>query len=460
MIVSPAWLCFVLYSLRNMQEQLYSYIIDYVHAQIIRALHPSLYPTLMNPMAVYLTQCLTALSSLIKCIPKSDRGAYVVYLHKAIEILLETLQKSQENLFLFAAIRKKVVAVLHHMIVYLEDSKSIELLVLVLPRLVESIGKDTNMSCTPSVEADIEGIEEVVQLINKVIIEYKEKSQGLVQQCYVAILSRLIGNAHANQAGYIQCVEADAQHAVSRCGHEPPNTDNERARVWKTVSLLVMHVSQYNIDAILYRSGDLDGSSNNGHSSAEYSYVRVLEWCLSLIKGFTPVFNKKISKPASLPLRRTICLIISNLIEKWLGPQRNCPPQVMLVFEKYLYDEFLPFMMQSCSERKTSTINAIDEHVLLNVRDGATQGLLTEIATVLYTLSVYPRNNSWSGGVSVVYSSVESILGEYLVNLLSGPGLMWQEAHIVQLRDMMYACYTSNTPLGTFRDNFRVFIRS
>lgn len=129
-----------------------------------------------------------------------------------------------------------------------------------------------------------------------------------------------------------------------------------------------------------------------------------------------------------LILRKTALLIFSGLAVAWMTPSEGLSPQLTTALSALLYDRALPMALSMCSDGRT-----------LNVHDAGTQGVVSEVACLLWTLHALRPADT---------------LGHLQTSLL--PTLGWPPACSTALLEMLAA----GTPQGTFKENFKRFLRS
>lgn len=151
------------------------------------------------------------------------------------------------------------------------------------------------------------------------------------------------------------------------------------------------------------------------------NYEEIMNYILSGIKGGIG----KISVSCSIPLRKIAASIVVGLVKNWSNPTNEVSQQLMASFNSYLYDLFLPSIMQSLT--------------VIDLNDGKTQEYTSEIGELLWNINLNRSRD----------------LNSYFQSLLTA--LNWNSNLIMNFNQIIHDA--TSHQCHNFRDLFKKFIR-
>ena len=350
-------------------------------------------------------------------------------------------------------------------------------------RMVVSIGSRSLLyisRCMGAIitSAESSDIEEITQLLNQLMLEFQieassmiESLMGLVTRKYQSLIvattmittlpisSSSSINGGDNSGGSISDEVGSPAAAVGSSAWSMQPGESERLLLQKLYLLFIQHVATQNC------SSALSADSNMQYLEGIFTTI------INSIKGMSIVGNNNISASpssspigsvttkvlnpqASLPLRKCSLCILVGLSKVWLvaansvndggsshqlqqQQQQENITRLQTAFREFVFNQALPSILLCCTDGKS-----------LNVKDAASQAILTETAALLWTVhSVLGRE----------------IVCSYFLSML--PSISWPPQIIQMFLEQLTATTTlssstsSNPPLGTYKETFRQFIR-
>lgn len=338
-----------------------------------------------------------------------------------------------------AIVRGKCVIFYHRMIMCM-GIKALEAISHCLPVLLAQCNINSNRilndsqnssesSCNSSSEG---GSEEILQLLNQAMLEFQQGALILVNSC--------IGPA-LNKCWALRAeLESDAVALGSQLGidngkeHiEAPHFEPERVALQKQSLVFLQHIASQHCDQALY------SEVNSQYLSAIFDD----ELLVGLQGG-----RGRISRNAGIPLRKAAVGTLTGLVKVWLStpvpsttvnnsdapkgtpvPNLTVPPHLSTALWAFIKEKALVVCLRACTDG-----------VSLDLKDAAAQALLVDIGALLWTLASP--------------SCQQDPLRAYFQEVL--PALGWPLDASNALQNMLI----TPGPLGTFKENFKKFIRS
>ncbi len=392
---------------------------------------------------------INAMSALIKNIPKLSRQQYQTALEEICRYICKTLLPFTISLNSSSSVpispstpsspsssstslRGKIIVFLHHMITLLDES-SISFLGESLLVLIRS--------------SEMQDMEAVIQLLNQFLSEY----EGKCVECMMVLFPEVLQKYQKFMVLVDASGVAGANAVPGAHFQEAPHIETERVILIKQLLQFVHHLVLYHNTVVFYQN------------QPSINYVPdVLEILFRSLKGLSPL-GKKINYSTSLGLRRTSLVIMSNLMSKWLFPGNIAPHDagalapIQELFNKFLREQYIPMMFVLLGQPNQQELLASFRHFSqivpdyndwkLNNSDAATQGVITEIAGVLFSVV---RKNPVFGTPNAAMDD----FSDFLKNLLTS--MNWSPAYISQMCEQLYS---PSIPLGTFKDSMKQFAR-
>jgi hypothetical protein len=348
-----------------------------------------------------------------------------------------------------AVVRGKCVIFYHRMIMCM-GSKSLEAISHCLPvllaqcdinsnRILNDSQNSSESSCNSSSEG---GSEEILQLLNQAMLEFQQGAMNLVNSCIGPALNKcwalraeLENDALAvvSQSGIDNNLGARSQ--VKGKEHlEAPHFELERVALQKQSLVFLQHIASQQCDQALY-------------SEVNSQYLTAIfddELLVGLQGG-----RGRISRGAGIPLRKAAVGTLTGLVKAWLSTPVSStavttsdtfraisvpsslpvPPYLSTALWSFLKEKALIVCLRACTDGLS-----------LDLKDAAAQALLVDIGGLLWTLASP--------------SCKQDPLRAYFQEVL--PALGWPVDASNALQNMLI----TPGPLGTFKENFKKFIRS
>ena len=329
-----------------------------------------------------------------------------------------------------AAVRGKCV-IFHHRMIMCAGLRSLEALSHSVPLLLsycDSRAVDTSKE-GGGVNLTEGNSDEVLQLLNQAMLEFQGAALITVDACLTPALKKCWSlSAELEKNAYVPLphVLCDGQHpsAVNRTGSsdalkvevEAPHFQAERILLQKQSLVFLQHISTQQCDQALY----------SDRNSSLLSAIFDDEILVGLQGG-----RGRISAAGGIPLRKAATGTLTGLVKAWLSnpSPHPIPSTLSAALWSFMKEKALPTILRSCTDG-----------VSLDLRDAAAQAYLVDVGTFLWTLSSP--------------TCQEEQLRIYLTEAL--PALGWSQNAASVLLNMLAA----QTPLGTFKENFKKFIRS
>ena len=326
-------------------------------------------------------------------------------------------------------IRGKCIIFYHRMITCM-GVKSLEPLGRsVFPLLAHCDGKRTDSKDDAVMCYSSEGsCEEVLQLLNQAMIEFQWGAFLLVENCFSSALKKCWAlSADLESNAFVPSTGDNGQHVDEVFSNkdqvEAPHFEAERILLQKQSLVFLQHIATYQCDQALY----------SDRNSMFLTTVFQEELLVGLQGG-----RGRISCSGGIPLRKAATGALTGLVKAWLTPLDSgsvpkdyptVPPHLASALWSFLKEKALPTAFRACTDGTS-----------LDLRDASAQALLVDIGALLWTLSTP--------------SCMQEELRVYLDEAL--PALGWPPSATATLLAMLKAV----TPLGTFKENFKKFIRS
>jgi hypothetical protein len=319
-------------------------------------------------------------------------------------------------------VRGKCV-IFHHRMIMCMGLRSLEALSHSVPVLLAqcSISRESESS---------EGhCEEVVQLLNQAMLEFQDGALALVDACLGPALNKCWALlAELESDAYVAPVEAIVGAVKSNPNGKPhveaPHFEIERVTLQKLSLVFLQHIATQRCDKALY------SERNSQYLSAVFDN----EILVGLQGG-----RGRVSRAGGIPLRKASICILTGLVKAWLtcvtvvGDDSNTgatvPPHLSSAMWLFLREKALPTALRACTDGTS-----------LDFRDASAQALLVDLGGLLWTLTSP--------------TCQQDQLRVYFVEAL--PALGWPPAAASALQNMLL----TPGPLGTFKENFKKFIRS
>lgn len=280
--------------------------------------------------------------------------------------------------------------------------------------------------------------EEILQLLNQAMLEFQGGAFSLVDTCFSSALKKcwalsaeLESNAHVpSSPNNIQSAIAQSatgvnidEISISKTQVEAPHFEVERVLLQKQSLVFLQHVATQQCDQAFYSE----------RNSVFLTAVFEEEILVGLQGG-----RGRISKAGGIPLRKAATGALTGLVKAWLtvptsstasDGQSAVPLHLSSALWSFLKEKALPTALRACTDG-----------ISLDLKDAAAQALLVDIGALLWSLSA----------TSCKQGELRAYFDEAL------PALGWPPNATAALQAML----TPVSPLGTFKENFKKFIRS
>lgn len=349
-----------------------------------------------------------------------------------------------------AVVRGKCL-IFHHRMIMCMGIRSLEAISHSLPvllaqcninsnRIVNDSQNSSESSCNSSSEG---GSEEILQLLNQGMLEFQQGALILVNSC--------LGPAFEKCWALCAVLENDAVALVGQSGGdnslgasgqmkgkeqiEAPHFESERVALQKQSLVFLQHIATQHCDQALY------SELNSKYLSAIFDN----EILVGLQGG-----RGRISRGAGIPLRKAAVSTLTGLVKAWLWthalspltstnidpskgisapPSVPVPPHLSTALWAFIKEKAIVVCLRACTDGTS-----------LDLKDAAAQALLVDIGALLWTLASP--------------SCQQEPLRAYFQEAL--PALGWPLNASTALQNMLII----PGPLGTFKENFKKFIRS
>lgn len=321
--------------------------------------------------------------------------------------------------------------------------------------------------------ADATDADDVVQVLNQLMVEYGKDSLPVVDKLFLSVIDKYSAMSITLETSSTATVtsgpNATTEHVAA--GVVAPHLQSERLSLHRQYLLFLQHVACFNCAATLFNPAHL-------HRLEEILYSVVL---VGISGGsatsqsedtskINPSYLASTDSQDSAPVRKGALSIVNGLVSAWLLPAgtstpasnvsspggtfssgvavlANPPPaEVAQAFRSYLLEQALPRALYSVSAWCTQPPHR--QGPQLNVKDAAAQSVLVEMAMLLRDTHV---TLSYSAATQSTSNTADS--AAYFHGLLRSLG--WPD-HRTQL---FIQHLTAPTPLGTFKEAFKLFIR-
>ena len=325
-----------------------------------------------------------------------------------------------------AVVRGKCV-IFHHRMIMCMGLRSLEALGHSVPLLLSHCDgqraevKEGGGGASSSGEG---GSEEVLQLLNQAMLEFQAGALMLVDTCLSpalkkcwALSSELESNAYVAPSSDVEQNKGQGQADGKKGQVEAPHFEAERVSLQKQSLVFLQHIATQQCDQALYSE----------RNSLFLTAVFEEEILVGLQGG-----RGRISRAGGVPLRKAATGALTGLVKAWLSADASSvtvPPHLSAALWSFLKEKALPTALRACTDGTS-----------LDLRDAAAQALLVDIGALLWTLSAPTCKQ-------------EQLRGYFDEAL---PALGWPPNASLALQTML----ATPAPLGTFKENFKKFIRS
>jgi hypothetical protein len=407
-------------------------------------------PALVEAISAVVTRRVAALAGLTRGYSYKGHPAAVPVFENATAGVVAVTQR----LAFHRPLRAKILIYLHRMVGCL-GPRVLSLAHQVLPTLLA--------------QADAGDADDVVQVLNQLMVEYQSECLPLVQDLLGVVADKYTALSAAIEQ------TSTAQVPASAAGDgaiQAPHLHTERLNLHRQYLLFIQHVAMHGCSPALYSSAHLPRLENilfgvvlPAISGGAVSTDPSREHSSNAVK-VNPNHMGNTDTQDSVPVRKGALCILTALVNAWLLPPSapvspanaavlaNPPPaEVVAALRSYVLDQALPRALYSVSAWCTTNNNnnsrsintASGVRAQLNVKDAAAQSVLVELAALLRATHASLSQEASGNGSN--HSAA------YFMKTLSGLG--WPEHRTQQFLQHLAA----PTPLGTFRDAFKLFIR-
>lgn len=487
-----------------LKNELVSFTQQLSHFSLMATNHlnnPSSSPSI-DVIEAFLTQTVNNLSAIIKHINKDNVGSYISELESLCKLVCDIMPlvistSSSGSTVTFSntsalisgnapsnanGLRGRVIIFFHH-IIKIIGAQSLHVVSQSLLMLL--------VSSSSVVDMDV-----VIQLLIKIICEFKEKSFPFVRLVFGWVIAK-----------YQHLFKIFADSA------------SEFSDLLKQMSLFLQHIAQYNLESILFtlspfhytsqletivQSGIgvpgiqvnvtsisncvavLGTSSEAELDSISNSYlVLICEWLMLFVQHLTPL-NTPLPPNAVVNLKKQASAILNQLVAGSLlkgdpAPPESAvfitrPPERLLhearqYFRVFVYDRWIPVLALIVGNPRSSPPLSVNPFpsvapywtpaMKINHKDAMSQSILNELAQLIWLLHYSPPDASnpiapTPAIPNPVFKNPEFL--SYLQKVFSQTGLNPQQC-VDFIKDLQ-----PQTPLlvpsGTFKEGFKLYIRS
>lgn len=420
-------------------------------------------PHLQEQLCIEITQRINALCGLTKGYNYKTHENKIEYFENATKVIVLIVKQLCVK---HSSLRAKVLFFLHRMVhcmgkrIIIYDQE-------IIPILLQTHQTQDNSFYTTNTTATITDTNneiigtpnEIIQIVNQLMMEFGSDCEQTVD-----LLFSLIINKYRSLSVVLESTVTTTTNTTTSFNLEAPHIQAERLALLHQYLLFIQHIVCYQCLSVLY-------SQRNVHE-LDGMFAVILS---GLSGGFVTCNTQD-----SVPVRKTSLIILHNLILYWLLPRSylnnsttssssTCyydivvvPDQIKSAFRSYLYENAIPTAFHTISSNITTTvissnrssssseqINRKEDLRQINVNDVATQSILIELS-VLFRYSFqeleYSSNNNNNQNGYIYYENLCN-------NLLQWP--------IEVIKSLLVLVVQENaTPLGTFKETFKKFIRN
>lgn len=344
----------------------------------------------------------------------------------AFDVAAAAVVAAAHSLGRISAVRGKCV-IFHHRMVLCMGLKALDALGHSMPLLLSHCDSKQLDSVKENSSAVIsEGSsEEVLQLLNQAMLEFQNGALNLVDACLNPALKKCwLLSAELESISYVPTSQQPAGATTNnpdggtKVNIEAPHFQAERISLQKQSLVFLQHVATQQCDQALY----------SDRNSQLLPTIFDNEILIGLQGG-----RGRISKQGGIALRKAATCTLTGLVKSWLSDSSSSthpiPSSLSSALWSFLKEKALPTVLNSCTDGTS-----------LDLRDAAAQAFLVDVGTFLWTLSSP--------------TCQQEQLRVYLSEAL--PALGWSINAATVLQNML----ATTTPLGTFKENFKKFIRS
>lgn len=403
-------------AVQQYQQKLLSEVTGFIVRQITEVVsNRSQLVRYVDQLSLFIAQKLNCLSCLAKGHNHKTHEFNVQYFDASTATVVSVLDLLPQ----MQCVRSKAVVFLHRMVNAL-GSRCLLYITQALTVLVSHSEQGSDM-------------EETVALLNQCLVEFQTGALNLAGRFHGPVVEKYkqLGAQFENNL-------VVAAPLSSGAVLEAPHIEAERVALQKQFLLYLQHVVQHNCHSVL---------TAPEHTHLIEETLNTLLVCVKGGRGGNLGSNAVISAQAGLPLRKGAIIVLTGLVKVWCSPfsslsaetaatvgfvdkmQCAVPPQLTAAFLSFLCDHAVPAMLSSCSDGGRS----------VNVKDAAAQSVLVEMAALQWTLYFVLGTQA-----------AMSYFTDLLIKL--GWNSTIQQTFLLQL--------SAEQPLGTYKDTFKLFIRS
>lgn len=290
----------------------------------------------------------------------------------------------------------------------------------------------------------------LIELLNQILIEFEEGALTLLKVYFPWVVNTFMSLVQEAVGMQQQQQQQTGVTTNTTVGQELP----QLIKQWLN---LLQHVTLYHCEEVFM----LPISSMETNET--YLYFN-LNWLLLTVKGFSPLETPILPKMSALPLRRGAIPVILNLIQRWvILPPTSADGEAIIqarnMFISFLTELWLPAMFLICGSSPGQHPNLVAmipnyEQSKLNVQDAATQGILMEVAQLLFLLARQANSSNQQGQQQGVLSNATDYF-QHLDTIMTR--LAWSQ----EARSSLFSILSQQPeqPLGIFRELFKQFAR-
>lgn len=424
-------------------------------------------PQLTEALCAVVTRRMSALAGLTKGFSCKANPAAVSVFEQATTAVVAVAQR----LSFQRGLRAKILVFLHRMVSCIGE-RILPYEEQVLPALLAA--------------ADATDADDVVQVLNQLMVEYGRDALSVVDKLFLSVVDKYSALSATLESSSTTTVATTSISSTSTDtttttvpGVVAPHLQSERLSLHRQYLLFLQHLACFNCAATLFNPAHLhrlegilysvvlegiSGGSPAGQRGAT-------EDTSSSGNKVNPSYLASTDSQDSAPVRKGALSIVNGLVSAWLLPPGASAPttgistispggslssaaavlpdpptaEVAQAFRSYLLEQALPRALYSVSAWCTQPPHRIGAQ--LNVKDAAAQSVLVEMALLLRDTHLVLSYQTTSG----VSNPAESVA--YFQNVLRSLG--WPEHRVQGFLQHL----TAPTPLGTFKEAFKLFIR-
>jgi hypothetical protein len=293
--------------------------------------------------------------------------------------------------------------------------------ILSIPCISDSVGHLLKFS-------EPQEMENCVQIFNQLMVEFESNVFDLVDHFFSIVLNKLRSLMTNTGTSFIKL--NNHQEIF-----EAPHVEQERYQLLRQYLMFVQHCATFGCHSVLFIKVE-----NSMHLDDIFQVILhcikggIVSTNLEVQTWITLVFHNPSSSAHMIPLMKNSIAILTALTKSWLLSSEEVPMQLVAAFSTFLGHQALPTLLLSCTNKQ-----------IVNPKDAASQGVFVEVAGLLWTLSFPPPNQN-----NNIFPR------DLLQNAVAC--LQWPP-HVVDMF-MEPLTINSNIPLGTYKEKFKMFIKT